>query len=556
MGTDKTVNRVLRGLSPHLVAGVEGTVLTDEERRLFREIPPAGVIIFARNVKDQQQLRQMTGEIVEIIRDSSGYIPLIMADHEGGRTSVLARAIGTPPSQMALQRGSCNLKSKGICIDVIRETARRMRLCGINMTLAPVADINSEYLNPIIGTRSFGEKEEEVSLYVAEAVRAMNEEGILSSVKHFPGHGSSVGDSHHVLPVIAKNLEQLREKELVPFQKGIEAGADTVMTAHISVAGRSRPASLDSFLIGELLRKESSFKGAVITDGLEMAGILTGRGLVGGAKTAAEELLSRKGPEDDETGERPHPGLLKPAVVTRSAIEAGNDLLLFTRPASVVFDELSTVLSILDEDLDFWNSDFGEISLESLPRITRLREKIEGFGSIQQSPACDGAYLKAAESATAVLRDPGRILPFGKGSIPVPDFVGEKSDFEYYPVERFIDGLLSFAGHKDKAGRLSPERLVSQGEVMIPSSYETTPIFRFSPSGDKSIRGTGPAILVLLNRRPFSPADLRRLSAPYDVIITGERVWAGHLLPPEKTVIASYGTYDEAARVIVRIMSG
>ncbi|HSG27922.1 MAG TPA: glycoside hydrolase family 3 N-terminal domain-containing protein, partial [Candidatus Krumholzibacterium sp.] len=203
---EKTVQTLAR----HIVVGLRSTRLDELESGILRKYLPAGVIIFARNVESASGLQSLTAEISSIYEKAGALPPLIMADHEGGRTSVLARAIGTPPSQMAAAM-SCRTGAVG---ELFRETAARMLACGVNMSLGPVADINSEYLNPVIGTRAFGMSEEMVSALVSEAVEAMKSTGILTSIKHFPGHGSTAGDSHVELPVTAKNMGQLRIKDL------------------------------------------------------------------------------------------------------------------------------------------------------------------------------------------------------------------------------------------------------------------------------------------------------------------------------------------------------
>ncbi|MCK4549008.1 MAG: glycoside hydrolase family 3 protein, partial [Candidatus Krumholzibacteria bacterium] len=264
------IRDIHRHLSPFLVTGLAGTELTPAERELLSLAPPAGVILFSRNVESSDQLRLLTSDIRTIVEAASGLTPLIMADHEGGRISVLAAAIGTPPSQMA----AWIPRSGKLLSDIVARTAFRMRYCGVNLSLSPVADVASEPLNPVIGTRSFGEDQATVSAAVRIAVRTIAGEGALSCLKHFPGHGATVFDSHLTLPVIGRTIEQLRAEELPPFIAGMEEGADTVMTAHIALAEGDPPASLDRRIVTGLLREKLGFEGVIITDALEMAGVL------------------------------------------------------------------------------------------------------------------------------------------------------------------------------------------------------------------------------------------------------------------------------------------
>lgn len=543
-------------ISPHLVVGLEGLELTEREREIFSRTPPAGVIILARNVESVAQLQALVSEVRELVIGASGMVPLVMADHEGGRISVLARAVGIPPSQMA----SCKQGDISIFRGQLRETALRIRQCGINMALSPVADINSEYLNPVIGTRAFAEGENDTSSAVAEAVRVFSEEGLLTSVKHFPGHGSSTGDSHLMLPVLGKTIDQLREKDLIPFREGIAAGADTVMTAHIAPSDRGLPSSLDPFVVIDILRGELGFEGVVITDGLEMAGILTGSGFRGGAKQAVRELAAGKASEGicgscstEETV------ILKPAVVIRSALEAGNDLLLFSRPAEQVYDELKAVLAVLDEDEDFWEGAFIGISEKSRERILALRRRasrleveVPGYlgPGIAGSNQKTGAYALVAERVVRIGRDPGGLLPFTPSTSLVPVFCGEKADFAYYPVKEFI---LKLSEKLCCPAHFQVEKLRSCMEAAMPRSCELINLYKYVPCDDLS--GKVP-VLVLLGRRPISADDMKELSCDYRVIIAAERPWAEKMLPPEKTVIVCYGTWNESAEAAGDIIMG
>jgi beta-N-acetylhexosaminidase len=207
---------ILDNLAPHLIVGLEGPELTDMEREILRDTPPAGIILFERNASGYGELRNLVSEASAIIAKASGLPSLIAADHEGGRISVLHRALGVPPTQMATGK----TKDPELCRDVFTETAQMMKACGVNWYLGPVADINSEYLNPVIGTRSFGEDEELVTSLVLEALEALAGAGILSCLKHFPGHGAAASDSHLTLPTLGLTVDQLKAKDVRPFARG------------------------------------------------------------------------------------------------------------------------------------------------------------------------------------------------------------------------------------------------------------------------------------------------------------------------------------------------
>ncbi|MBN2185594.1 MAG: glycoside hydrolase family 3 protein [Candidatus Krumholzibacteriota bacterium] len=528
------IKRLLEKISPHIVVGVAGTELTDGERSLMEKMPPAGVIIMARNVSGLSQLGRLTCDVIDLITAVSGSTPLVMADHEGGRTSVLSRAIGTPPSQMAAWMQG----DRGIFKTQLRETAARMRSAGINMVLAPVADINSEHLNPIIGTRAYSETVNETSDAVGEAVRVLSQEGLLTSLKHFPGHGSSVGDSHIALPHLGKSLAQLRESDIIPFIRGIEEGADSVMTAHIASAGNQIPASLDPGIIKGILRDEIGFDGVVITDGLEMAGILAGEGLSGGARTIVRKMNEMESGGDYRDIFSPdQPGMLKPSAVARSALEAGNDLLLFSRPAEAVYSELEKLLPVFKEDESFWDEEFVRITADSGKRIIAMRNRAslpgkQGPGRIRN----DEIYSRVANRTVKVFRDPEGLLPFDDRIPLLPVFCGEKKDFEYYPVEEFVSTLCRSLGLKPELNR---EKFLPCFKG--PGAGTGDPLELFS-NAPVSAESPGEKILVLVNRRPLSSVCLKDLSEGYNVIIAAERPWTAESVPVEKTSIVCMGT--------------
>jgi beta-N-acetylhexosaminidase len=157
-----------------------------------------------------------------------------------------------------------------------------LRIFGFNMNLAPVLDVNSNPDNPVIGIRSFGEHADAVADLGIAYVDGMQSEGVLAVAKHFPGHGDTDSDSHYHLPVLPHDKQRLDEVELVPFAKGFAEGLDAIMTAHIALpalaapddAEKNLPATLNPRVLTGILRDELSYDGLVITDGLEMQGIV------------------------------------------------------------------------------------------------------------------------------------------------------------------------------------------------------------------------------------------------------------------------------------------
>jgi beta-N-acetylhexosaminidase len=159
-----------------------------------------------------------------------------------------------------------------------RITAQESRALGVHWNLFPVADVNSNPANPIIGTRAFGANPEQVGKLVAAYIRGARASGMLTTAKHFPGHGNTATDSHVAVPVVNDNLDHLHAVDLPPFQKAIAAGVDAVMTAHVRVLALDpdpkRVATTSPAIMTGLLKNQLGFKGIVVTDALDMAGLV------------------------------------------------------------------------------------------------------------------------------------------------------------------------------------------------------------------------------------------------------------------------------------------
>ncbi len=151
-----------------------------------------------------------------------------------------------------------------------------LQVFGINMDFAPVLDIVSDFNNQVIGNRSFGSDAKTVSEMGIAFANGLEDSGVIAVYKHFPGHGSTISDSHSVLPIISKTKEELVTSDLIPFQKAIDAGADIIMVGHLAVPSISHdetPASLSPAIITGLLKEEMGYQGLVVTDALNMGAI-------------------------------------------------------------------------------------------------------------------------------------------------------------------------------------------------------------------------------------------------------------------------------------------
>jgi beta-N-acetylhexosaminidase len=182
-----------------------------------------------------------------------------------------------------------------------RIAAQESRAIGVNWNFFPVSDVNSNPANPIINTRSFGEDPQQVGNMVASYIRGAHESGTLTTAKHFPGHGDTATDSHLGVAQVTGDMQRLNATELAPFRKAIEAGVDSIMVAHVTVPALdpdpTHVATTSATIVTGLLKKQLGYKGIVITDALDMAGLTNlyrneiGRAAVDAFKAGNDVLL-------------------------------------------------------------------------------------------------------------------------------------------------------------------------------------------------------------------------------------------------------------------------
>jgi len=222
-----------------------------------------------RNIESLTQLKELTAKL-----QAASTIPLLVAiDQEGGNVSRLKRSAGFPPTVSAQELGSINDLSL-TCREADR-IAKTLAELGINLNLAPVVDLNTNPDNPIIGRlgRSFSADPQVVANHAAEFIKAHRRYGVLCALKHFPGHGSSTGDSHLGLTDVTNTWSS---DELIPYRNLIREGlVDVIMTGHIYNANLDPdfPATLSRPILTDLLRKQLSYDGVIISDDVQMRAI-------------------------------------------------------------------------------------------------------------------------------------------------------------------------------------------------------------------------------------------------------------------------------------------
>ena len=502
-----------------MIVGLEGQRLSADEKRLLAEHPFAGVILFDRNVSDARRLMELTREVRSIFRELRGTVPLIAADHEGGVISVLARAIGVPPTQMAAARTG----ERSLCERLFAENARRMRAAGVNMLLGPVADVNSERLNPVIGTRSFGEDAGAVSSLVSAAVSAARREGVLTCIKHFPGHGASSVDSHLALPVLGATLEELKERDIPPFASGIKAGAETVMIGHIAPRGRTLPASLDPDIIGGLLRDELAFDGVAMTDALEMEGV----------KVA---------------------GL---GDVCARALEAGNDILLFSKPVVAVVATLEAA-GQSPVWVDFVEKSSSGILQESRSRVERLLQTAAAKDREFELPKDPGVYQEIATKSILVRRGAGQGSALDPARGFKLAFYSEKGEFDRFPTMSFVARVLKTFVVVGEGGARVGAPNGAAGYALEPSDSAALVASNLEGRLFSRSRELGPHAdaAFLLNRRPLPKEVVRELCSGVPAVVVAGWPYSSDFLDAGSTSIVTYGVYDAAAEAVGNILKG
>ncbi|NUR42334.1 MAG: glycoside hydrolase family 3 protein [Streptomyces sp.] len=262
-----------------LVAGFDGTTTFPDTLKRLIDRGLGGVILFTRNVRDAEQVRELTDALRAIRPDL-----LVAIDNEGGGIGHLVAA-GAPevPGSYALGvADDPNLTAR--CADAL---AGHLTTLGITASYAPVADLQHRPDNPIVRTRSFGAAPELAARHLRAWITATEGRGIASCAKHFPGHGGTETDSHHGMAVDPRPYDELLV-DLEPFRAAVAAGVPMLMSAHVvyPALDANRPATLSRRILGDLLRHDLGFDGVLVSDALEMKAIADQYGEAAGARIA------------------------------------------------------------------------------------------------------------------------------------------------------------------------------------------------------------------------------------------------------------------------------
>lgn len=265
-------------ITPNALTGYASgvTAAGDTTKEAYQSRPVGGIVYMADNLTDPEQTTTMLSNMQEIARERTGLPVFLCVDEEGGSVARIAGndAFGVTDvgnmSDIGASGDVQNAYNAGSTI------GSYLAALGFNVDFAPVADVLTNPDNQVLGQRSFGSDAQTVAGMVTSELQGLSAAGVYGTVKHFPGHGGTSGDSHDGAVSTDKTLEELMAEELVPFQSAIDGGVNFVMVGHISapnVTGDNAPATLSKVMITDVLRGQMGYNGIVITDAMNMEAI-------------------------------------------------------------------------------------------------------------------------------------------------------------------------------------------------------------------------------------------------------------------------------------------
>jgi len=436
---------------------------------------------------------------------------LIAADFEYGTAHGIGRGTTAFPLQMAVAAA----RSPGDAATQARITAKEGRAMGFHWSLAPVADVNTNPRNPVIGTRSFGSNPELVGELTAAAVTAYREAGMVSSPKHFPGHGETVVDSGVGLPKVGYSPKTLRQVHLAPFRAAIEAGAEAIMAGHVVVekVDAKRPATLSATLLTAMLRQELGFGGLIVADDITKGAIANRwkpeKAATLAVKAGADVVMVTGSYVDQEAAARGLRKAVKRGKISRERVAA-------------------STLRVLDLKCRYGLLDGTKVGIKAA-------EKRTGTGPSRTAAAEIGERSVVMLKNKGVLPMPkgGRVLVAGVSQVPM--------------LAKLVRGV-------GKA-----KTITFQGQGLAPTASEIADAKRLAKKVDRVVvatysRGALPqqqADLVEALRSTGTPVVAIALGLPYDI--------ASYRKVPAYLVAATQGPWSEpnpAVKATIRAIYG
>lgn len=516
---DRRVEQILTNMTVEEKIGqlflvyFKGPSLSSSLKEMINKYHVGGIILYSvsENIKDPIQVGNLINDAQNEALKHGSCTPLFIAiDQEGGRVVRLTEGVTVFPGNMAIG-ASGSLKAARFMAMI---TAKELKALGINMNFAPVVDVNNNPDNPIIGTRSFGASAEQVASFGSIEIETYGIYGIISTAKHFPGHGDTTIDSHIGIPVIHHGLDRLQAIELLPFKKAIDTGVPAIMTAHVVIPAlekkRGLPATLSHNILTGLLRQKMGFNGLIITDSLGMGGIVKTFNLSDAAimalKAGADILLfgadKHLGPQDQ--------------------ISVFKNILSCVHLGRIPLERIDeSVRRILKTKIQYGLFDVENIYIDEIPRKVGIEKHHEL------------AKLIAGDSIT-LIKDENGIIPVSSEK-PILIIWPKIDDKLYDALNRYHSQVKSFSISLDPDNSeidfaVSASKDYSQ---VIVGTYEV----RKHPSQKKLIEKLSKANTVMI---------VVSIRAPYDLLC----------FPEIPCYMATYGTNPVSLNALARVLVG
>lgn len=335
------INNLRKKIGKLFIFGFKGKEVDDHVKKLIHEYNVGSLILFSHNLGTEDEIKKLTNDIQKEAKLAGYDKPvLICIDQENGLVNRLNDINFHLPGAMSIGATS----SEEISEDIGNLTAKYLRKLGINWNLAPVLDINTNPNNPGIGIRSFSDDPDLAKKLGYSFIKGHNKNNVITTIKHFPGLGNTSVDPHYGLPIVNKSLEELEEKDLIPFKYAIENGVDSVMTSHVlfpNIKEDDYPVTMSKTFLTDILRDQMGFNGVIVTDCLEMDAISKEYGVGNGAI---------------------------------NSFKAGADLIIVSHTPKEQYNAIETLVKAIEDN---------EIKVEdldkSIARINKLYEKLEDF---------------------------------------------------------------------------------------------------------------------------------------------------------------------------------
>lgn len=351
-----------------------------------------GLYLSNDNLRTPDQAAALLKELQQASMRGIGKLPLLTAVDQEGAWGVMVPYSSTGPGNMAL--GAAPVPHTQAMYAVF---SRELAAVGVNVVLAPASDVNSNPLNPIIGTRSFGERADQVAERVRAAVTGLHAGGTIATAKHFPGHGNTESDSHTNIPKVSRTVAEIEAVDLVPFRAAVEAGVDIVMTSHIvyDALDRDHPSTLSRTILQDYLRKRLGFQGVIITDSFNMGSI-------------------QKNYDPPEAAVQ---ALLAGADMIMLAEERyGEDVGDYVKSQTRMLDRVER--AVLEGEIPMARVDEAYNRIRALKEKYRLGEKVNAAPSPQVVGSQENRRIaaQAAEAAITTVYDPKHLIPLKPGA--------------------------------------------------------------------------------------------------------------------------------------------